>query len=79
MANPRTDKPDAKSPSKSRPIHLLIKAKPDSLPNSLAGTIEDLEVFTGELDARRALDGRDRTWSYLQLRPGTTYIASTKE
>jgi hypothetical protein len=63
-----------KSPSKSRPVHLLIQIHPDHH----GPQIEDLEVFTGEMEARRGLDDRDTSWSYLQLRPGTTYLTQDK-
>jgi hypothetical protein len=53
--------------AKDRKVHLLIRRAPDS------GAIVAIETFTGELAARRELDGRDPVWRYLGLRPGAPF------
>lgn len=52
----------------TKPAHLLAAVSPD-------GDITDLEYFTGEMAARRALDDRGPDWRYLKLRPGVPHRA----
>jgi len=56
--------PKAKK-SAARAVHLLVQTGED-------GKITALENFSGELDARRRLDGRP-SWQYVKLTPGSTY------
>jgi hypothetical protein len=53
--------------AKDRKVHLLIRR------DTTSGAIVAIENFTGELAARRELDGRDPVWRYLGLRPGTPF------
>ena len=75
---PPTDQPKTKTPSSSsskvKPVHLLLKLSTDA-DGPIPGVIEDVEAFTGELKARRALDTRP-DWIYLQLTPGQTYTST---
>lgn len=55
-----------KAEPKDRTMHLLVRRVPAD------GPIVELEPFSGELAARRALDSRP-TWGYLGLRPGSSF------